>query len=197
MGDLKGRQCRSERNSKWEESRLPSAKNGPIPAAGDDQASAVQKGEEVMISSIFRYAALRGIAVIVLSAVLAAAAMPANASVVARIDISTQTMRVTVNGRQAYTWRVSTGRGRYRTPTGSYHPWLLKRRHYSSKYNGSPMPYSIFFRGGYAIHGTYQIRSLGRRASHGCVRLHPTNAARLYSLVRRHGMRKTHIIIRH
>ena len=118
------------------------------------------------------------------------------AKVVAKIDISSQKMRVSVNGRHRYTWRISTGRRRYRTPTGRYRPWLLRRRHFSSKYNGSPMPYSIFFRGGYAIHYTYQTRSLGRPASHGCVRLRPSHARRLFRLVRRHGMKRTRIIIR-
>ena len=46
------------------------------------------------------------------------------------------------------------------------------------------MPYSIFFDGGYAIHGSYEISHLGRPASHGCVRLHPKHAAVLFALVR-------------
>ena len=119
------------------------------------------------------------------------------ASVLARIDISSQTMKVYVNGSHRYSWKISTGRGRYRTPTGSFRPTFLKRRHYSSKYNNSPMPYSIFFYRGYAIHGTYATKYLGRRASHGCVRLHPTHAAHLFSLVKRHGSRNTRIIIRY
>lgn len=106
------------------------------------------------------------------------------ASVVARVDISKQTMRVYVNGYQRYSWRVSTGRGRYRTPRGRFRPTVMKRMHYSSKYQNSPMPWSIFFRGGYAIHGTNYIKSLGRPASHGCVRLHPAAARKLYKLVR-------------
>ena len=48
------------------------------------------------------------------------------------------------------------------------------------------MPYSIFFDGGYAIHGSYEIKHLGRPASHGCVRLHPENAALLFALVKEH-----------
>lgn len=39
------------------------------------------------------------------------------------------------------------------------------------------MPHSIFFHGGYAIHGSYEINRLGGPASHGCIRLHPANAA--------------------
>lgn len=108
----------------------------------------------------------------------------ADARVRVHIDKSSQVMRVYVGGYLRHTWRVSTGRRGYNTPTGTYRPKRLARRHYSSKYHGSPMPYSIFFRGGYAIHGSYQTRQLGRRASHGCVRLHPRNAARLFSLVR-------------
>ncbi len=119
------------------------------------------------------------------------------AKVIAKIDLSSQRMHVYQNGRRIYSWKVSTGRGRYRTPTGSYRPTVMKRMHYSRKYNNAPMPFSIFFRGGYAIHGTNHVRRLGRPASHGCVRLHPRNAARLYQLVKRAGARNTRIRIKH
>ncbi len=121
----------------------------------------------------------------------------ANAKVVARIDISSQRMKVTVNGRHYASWKVSTARRGYRTPIGSWRPKWLARMHYSRKYDMSPMPYSVFFLGGYAIHGTDQIRRLGRPASHGCIRLHPRNARRLFSLIKRYGMRNTRIRIRY
>jgi lipoprotein-anchoring transpeptidase ErfK/SrfK len=117
------------------------------------------------------------------------------AGVVAQIDLSSQRMHVFVNGKPAYTWKVSTARPGYRTPTGTYKPYHLARRHYSSIYNNSPMPHSIFFYKGYAIHGSYETKQLGRPASHGCVRLHPSNAARLYSLVQRYGAGNTTIRI--
>jgi hypothetical protein len=119
----------------------------------------------------------------------------AQASVLAKIDKSTQTMRVYVNGVQQHTWKVSTGKRGYNTPVGQWRPKVLERMHYSRKYNNSPMPYSIFFKGGYAIHGTNAIRRLGRRASHGCVRLHTNNARTLYSLVRKYGKSSTRIVI--
>ena len=127
----------------------------------------------------------------------AAAVLPgaAFASVVAQIDLSSQRMQVYVNGKPAYTWKVSTARPGYRTPTGTYKPYNLVRYHRSTIYNGSPMPYSIFFKGGYAIHGSYETKHLGRPASHGCIRLHPSNAARLYALVQRHGKSNTTIRI--
>lgn len=120
---------------------------------------------------------------------------PALAGVEAKINLSSQTMRVIVNGRHRHTWRVSTGRRGYRTPTGRYRPYLLRRRHFSSKYYNAPMPYSIFFRGGYAIHGTTHTRKLGRPASHGCIRLQTSNAARLFSLVQRHGKGRSRVTI--
>jgi len=117
------------------------------------------------------------------------------AGVVAQINLSSQRMHVFVNGKPAHTWKVSTARSGYRTPTGTYKPYHLARRHYSSIYSNSPMPHSIFFYKGYAIHGSYETKYLGRPASHGCVRLHPSNAARLYSLVQRYGAGNTTISI--
>ncbi len=111
------------------------------------------------------------------------------------IDLSAQRMYVSAGGRH-YTWLTSTARRGYRTPIGTYRPIRLERTWYSRKYHMSPMPYSIFFRGGYAIHGTNEIRSLGRPASHGCVRLHPDNARILFDLVRAYGKRATRIVVR-
>ena len=119
----------------------------------------------------------------------------ASAGVVAKIDLSQQKMQVYVNGARKYSWSVSTARSGYRTPTGSFRPTRMYVSYFSKKYHGSPMPHSIFFYGGYAIHGTNAISSLGRPASHGCIRLHPSNASALYSLVRQHGPRNTQIVI--
>jgi lipoprotein-anchoring transpeptidase ErfK/SrfK len=132
--------------------------------------------------------------VIALSALLFAFPAAA-ASVVAKIDLSSQRMYVTVNGVTKYTWPVSTARAGYRTPTGSFRPQRLERMWYSSKYENSPMPHSVFFYGGYAVHGTGAIGSLGRPASHGCVRLHPSNAAKLYSLIQQNGMGSARIVV--
>lgn len=111
----------------------------------------------------------------------------AAASVIARIDVSSQTMNVYVNGSLEASWPVSTARRGYHTPRGSYTVKTMKRMHYSSKYNNSPMPHSLFFKGGYAVHGTGAVGQLGRPASHGCVRLSPGHAAQLYSLMRANG----------
>ena len=119
----------------------------------------------------------------------------AQADIVAMINLSNQRMAVVIDGAPRYSWPVSTARPGYRTPTGTFKPTALVRYHRSSIYEGSPMPYSIFFLRGYAIHGSYEIKHLGRPASHGCIRLHPTNAAALYSLVQRYGTGNTLIKI--
>jgi lipoprotein-anchoring transpeptidase ErfK/SrfK len=120
---------------------------------------------------------------------------PARADVVAIIDLSEQQMTVKVDGVVRHRWPVSTARRGYRTPVGTFRPQSMKVRHYSTIYYGSPMPYSIFFHGNFAIHGSYEIRSLGRRASHGCVRLHPANARTLFELIRRRGPADATIVV--
>ncbi len=110
----------------------------------------------------------------------------AEATVQIAINLSSQTMHVDSDGG-SYDWRVSTARSGYATPRGHFHPSLLQRMHYSHKYHMSPMPYSIFFNGGYAIHGTYSTADLGRPASHGCIRLDPSNAALLFDMVKAEG----------
>ena len=92
-------------------------------------------------------------------------------------------------------WKVSTARRGYYTPRGSYSVKRMAKVYYSRKYDNSPMPNSIFFHGGYAIHGSNYVKSLGRPASHGCVRLHPSNAARLYALVQRYGASRTRVTL--
>ncbi len=123
--------------------------------------------------------------------------MPPNAprAVKAHIDISAQTMEVWVDGWRRYTWPISSARKGYRTPTGAFQPYRMHRRYFSRKYDNAPMPYAIFFDGGYAIHGTSDLRRLGRPASHGCVRLHPQNAATFFALVSKVGRVNTNIVI--
>lgn len=132
------------------------------------------------------------------SALLAACAMwpaAASATVVARISLSAQRADISVDGSHVYSWAISSARRGYVTPTGSYRPIRTERMWYSRKYDMSPMPYSVFFRGGYAIHGTNYVRSLGRPASHGCIRLAPAHAATFFKLVRSKGYRNARIVI--
>jgi hypothetical protein len=121
-------------------------------------------------------------------------AQAAHANIMIIIDKSAQKMTVTVNGEDRYTWPVSTGRDGYDTPSGDFQPFRMEKDHFSREWDDAPMPNSIFFtKIGHAIHGTYEVRNLGRPASHGCVRLSTPNAATLYALVKDEGVFNTRV----
>lgn len=123
--------------------------------------------------------------VFVFAAVLLLAGLGrAEAAIMITVDKNTQKLTVMVDGAQRYEWSVSTARRGYRTPNGTYKPEWLARKHFSRQYDWSPMPFSIFFNEGYAIHGSYELSRLGSPASHGCIRLNPKNAELLYALVK-------------
>lgn len=115
--------------------------------------------------------------------------------ITAKVDISEQRMKVFVNGVHKQTFKVSTGARGYRTPTGSWKPTRMHKMWYSRKYDMAPMPHSIFFHRGYAVHATNAIKRLGRPASHGCIRLHPDNARKFFKLVMAAGRANTSITI--
>jgi len=125
----------------------------------------------------------------------ATAAHAAGSKVVATVSLSQQVMEVTIDGRATYEWKVSTARRGYVTPTGSFKPTRMHEMWYSRKYDNAPMPHSVFFHGGYAVHATDAVKRLGQPASHGCVRLHPKAAADFYALVEAFGPTNTSIVI--
>ncbi len=129
-------------------------------------------------------------------AIVMAGPAAATAKIIALVDISQQEMVVAVDGKGVHRWPVSTARPGKRTPTGTYKPQFLSPRHRSSLYNGAPMPWAIFFHGNYAIHGTDQVKRLGRPASAGCVRLHPDHAKTLFQMVREAGMSNMRVVIK-
>ena len=130
----------------------------------------------------------------VLSLAVFPAADRAQAGIFIAVDKGAQRMSVMVDGKPRYSWAISTGL-RGGPPSGTFRPQRLERMWHSRTYDWSPMPHSIFFHHGFAIHGTNYVSRLGRRASHGCVRLHPANAATLFALVKSHGMKSTTIAI--
>jgi lipoprotein-anchoring transpeptidase ErfK/SrfK len=133
--------------------------------------------------------------IFVLSFSFLSAAQRAEADIFVRVDRFSQIMEVSVDGAYLYTWRVSTGRLGYGTPPGTFHPQRMELSWFSRTYYNAPMPHAIFFYGGVAIHGSYDIAQLGGPASHGCIRLHPRDAAVLFGLVRHEGMRNTTIVV--
>jgi len=120
---------------------------------------------------------------------------PARAELVVSVSKSQQRLSVIVDGAETYRWPVSTGRRGFETPSGKFNPVRLERHWYSRQYEMTPMPWAMFFHRGYAVHGTMEAYNLGHAASHGCVRLRPDNAAILYSLMRRHGLDHTKVVV--
>lgn len=114
---------------------------------------------------------------------------------IVRVDVGDQVMRVYAEGRLLHTWTVSTGRSGHDTPRGSWTPYRMHTMWHSRKYDNAPMPHSIFFHGGYAIHATPYVKRLGRPASHGCVRLHPDNAKELFALTKEYGRASMRVIV--
>ncbi len=138
----------------------------------------------------------RIVATLAAFAALVHASAASAATLTANVSLSTQTMTVIHRGNVIGRWPVSTARSGKITPTGSWKAQWLSRNHRSSRYNNAPMPFSIFYNGNYAVHGTYQTKKLGRPASAGCVRVAPEHAATLYSLAKAEGLENTRIIVR-
>jgi lipoprotein-anchoring transpeptidase ErfK/SrfK len=133
---------------------------------------------------------------LLLTAALIVSPPTASAEILITIDKATQRMTVAVDGAERWTWPISTGRRGYATPSGRFTAFRLEKDHYSREWDDAPMPHSIFFtRKGHAIHGSYEIKHLGRPASHGCVRLHPGNAAKLFALVERRGVTDATVVV--
>jgi len=120
---------------------------------------------------------------------------PLPPTLTANVDLSRQTMTVSVNGDQKYRWRISSGVQRFATPTGNFYPQWTSRMWYSKQYDNAPMPNAVFINGGVAVHATYEVAALGRPASHGCIRLAPANAKTFYDLVARHGLMRTRVSV--
>jgi hypothetical protein len=150
---------------------------------------------------------LRGLVIVPVLAIMVA--LPASAqnsssseaqssgtAILVTIDKSRQKMTVFLDGVQKYEWPVSTGRAGYSTPSGNYTATSMNEVWYSKEWDNAPMPHSVFFRkDGYAIHGSYEVKNLGRPASHGCVRISPENAATLFALVKKNGLKNTEVVL--
>jgi hypothetical protein len=105
-------------------------------------------------------------------------------------------MTVSLDGKKIYEWPVSTGRAGYSTPSGTYTATSMNEMWHSKEYDSAPMPHSIFFmKDGHAIHGSNDVKELGSAVSHGCVRISPANATKLYALVKKNGLDNTEVVL--
>lgn len=110
------------------------------------------------------------------------------------VDISQQSIYVE-SPEGSFASRVSTGRKGYPTKRGCHSVKWMSKMHYSKKYDNAPMPHSIFYHGGFAIHATYEENRLGRPASHGCVRVSRATARQIFRIVSTYGQKSTRICV--
>jgi lipoprotein-anchoring transpeptidase ErfK/SrfK len=121
---------------------------------------------------------------------------PVPSSILINIDKTKQQMTVFLDGVESYNWPVSTGKAGYSTPSGTFTALSMNEVWYSKEWDNAPMPHAIFFmKDGHAIHGSYEVKHLGKPASHGCVRISPQNATTLYSLVEKTGLKNTQVVL--
>lgn len=118
---------------------------------------------------------------------------------------STQELKLYVEGELKDTFKVSTGMNGYETPNLDLSPQgPIFTKYTSTKFPGGNykglgnMPYAVFLKGGYAIHGTTtgNIAKLGNKASHGCIRIHPDKAVILNEMVKLIGLNNTWVTVR-
>jgi lipoprotein-anchoring transpeptidase ErfK/SrfK len=126
----------------------------------------------------------------------ASQAIAAAPALTARVDVTEQKMWVSDKaGKVIYTWPVSTGRWLNGTPTGKWRGRYTVLDHKSTQFLNGDMPFSIFYFGGFAIHGTKYEDKIGSPASAGCIRLHLANAKVLYTMVEEIGAENFEVIV--
>ncbi|GGP86203.1 L,D-transpeptidase family protein [Streptomyces melanogenes] len=103
---------------------------------------------------------------------------------VACVDLDRQLLWVQRNGTLVYKpVPIRSGRNGEETRTGRHRIYLKKRYEVSRLYDNAPMPYSQYFSGGQALHGTPHDLFNGA-GSAGCVNLRLADAARLWRTLR-------------
>ncbi len=86
------------------------------------------------------------------------------------------------NGRLHNSWLVRGGAYDRQTRVGNYEVQWRGKSHRSRTFGGAPMPYSQFFSGGQALHGSRNMMDPYEGHSHGCVNLYVEDARQLWNL---------------
>ncbi|MBX3131002.1 MAG: L,D-transpeptidase [Polyangiaceae bacterium] len=110
------------------------------------------------------------------------------------VDVDNQILVSYEGTRPVFATLVSTGRGKGKselaTPKGTHRIWVklvstdmdnLENAEASRYYAIQDVPWVMFFKRGYGLHGTFWHRSFGKVRSHGCVNLTPKDAARVFA----------------
>lgn len=99
------------------------------------------------------------------------------------IILSQQMLVAWEDGRMVMNTPVSTGTRKTPTVRGTFRIYkkYAKQRMRGRDYDLPNVPYVMYFKGAYALHGTYWHTNFGQPMSHGCVNLPTGKAAWLYN----------------
>lgn len=98
------------------------------------------------------------------------------------INLSNQRLIAWEGGIPVYAVIISTGKESTPTPTGVF---AIQTRHRSTRMQGADydvpdVPYTMYYYGGYAIHGAYWHNRFGTPVSHGCINVAVDHARWLF-----------------
>ncbi|MEP0754865.1 L,D-transpeptidase [Trichocoleus sp. Lan] len=110
------------------------------------------------------------------------------------VNLSKQRLIAWEGGRRVYSVRISSGKRSTPTRVGTFR---IQSKHRTARmrgrdYNVPNVPYTMYYSGGYAIHGAYWHNRFGTPVSHGCVNVPVAQARKLYSFAS-HG---TKVVVR-
>lgn len=98
------------------------------------------------------------------------------------VDLGQQTLVAYRGDQPIFATLVSTGRDGFETPTGLFR---ISEKHKTRTMRGADsagvfevaeVPWTMFYRGNYALHGAYWHDDFGKVRSHGCINLAPLDA---------------------
>lgn len=104
------------------------------------------------------------------------------------VNLREQTLAAYEGSQIVYATLVSSGLSPWPTVTGLFRVWVkIKHRkmsggslEYGDYYYLADVPWTMYFRGDYALHGAYWHDDFGRPKSHGCVNLSPLDSYWLF-----------------
>jgi lipoprotein-anchoring transpeptidase ErfK/SrfK len=107
---------------------------------------------------------------------------PPNGEKRIEIDISDQRLVAWQGDVPVFETTVSTGKPGWRTLPGTFHVYRKyeQTRMTGPGYDTPDVPWTMYYSGGFAVHGAYWHNNFGTPVSHGCVNLRVPEAKALY-----------------
>lgn len=105
----------------------------------------------------------------------------ADSPCIIHVDVEQKLLTLFRDDAPVRTWTIATGAWDTPTPTGVFtitHRFSGEMCGFGTCFLGLDVPW-----GNYGIHGTNKPESIGSNASHGCIRMHVSDAEELYKLV--------------